>query len=113
MQCNPGLASSVLYDLIYNTPTKLLVIGGCSTVCSTVAETAKMYNLVVVGYGSSSPALSDRSRFTTFFRTHPPATMHNPTRIEAFKMFGWTRIAIILEAEEVFVTVSAPVPDHC
>lgn len=105
-QCNPGLASSVLYNLIYSPTIKLLVIGGCSTVCSTVAETAKMYNLIVVGYGSSSPALSDRSRFTTFFRTHPSATIHNPTRIHIFKMFGWTRIAVILEAEEVFVTVS-------
>jgi gamma-aminobutyric acid type B receptor len=106
LQCNPGLASSILYDLIYKPPTKLLVMGGCSPVSSTIAETAKMYNLVVIGYGSSSPALSDRSRFTTFFRTHPPATVHNPTRIEIFKMFGWTRIAIILEAEEVFQSVS-------
>lgn len=105
-QCNPGLGASVLYDLIYNPPTKLLILGGCSIVCSIVAETAKMYNLIVVGYGSSSPALSDRTRFPTFFRTHPSATIHNPTRVELFKRFGWSRIAIILEAEEVFASVS-------
>lgn len=64
-----------------------------------------MYNLIVIGYGTSSPALSNRERFPTFFRTHPSATIHNPTRVELFKRFGWTRIAIILEAEEVFVTV--------
>lgn len=65
-----------------------------------------MYNLIVIGYGSSSPALSDRKRFPTFFRTHPSATIHNPTRVKLFKKFKWTRIAIIIEAEEVFVTVS-------
>lgn len=98
----------MLYDLIYRLPIKLLILGGCSIVCSTVAETAKMYNLVVVGYGSSSPALSNRDRFPTFFRTHPSATLHNPTRIKLFEKFNWQRIAIILEAEEVFVTVMSP-----
>ncbi|KAI1308651.1 Gamma-aminobutyric acid type B receptor subunit 1 [Halotydeus destructor] len=112
-QCNPGLGANVLYDLIYNPPIKLLVLGGCSIVCSTVAETAKMYNLVVVGYGSSSPALSNRKRFPTFFRTHPSATIHNPTRVELFKRFGWTRIAIILEAEEVFVTTGKDLESRC
>jgi gamma-aminobutyric acid type B receptor len=112
-QCNPGLGASVLYDLIYNPPTKLLILGGCSIVCSTVAETAKMYNLVVVGYGSSSPALSNRERFPTFFRTHPSATIHNPTRVELFKKYGWTRIAIILEAEEVFVTTGKDLESRC
>ena len=95
----------MLYDLIYTPPNKTLILGGCSIVCSTIAETAKMYNLIVVGYGASSPALSDRVRFPTFFRTHPSATIHNPTRVKLFKKFKWSRIAIIIEAEEVFVTV--------
>lgn len=72
-----------------------------------------MYNLVVVGYGSSSPALSNRNRFPTFFRTHPSATIHNPTRVELFKRFGWSRIAIILEAEEVFVTTGKDLESRC
>lgn len=59
-----------------------------------------------MGYGSSSPALSNRERFPTFFRTHPSATIHNPTRIKLFKRFGWKKIAVILEAEEVFISVS-------
>lgn len=105
-QCDPGLAATVLYDLIYSPPVKPIVLGGCSLVCQSVAETAKLYNLVVVGYGSSSPSLSDRKRFPTFFRTHPSATIHNPTRIKLFKKFQWSRISIILEAEEVFVSVN-------
>ncbi|CAG2123071.1 unnamed protein product, partial [Medioppia subpectinata] len=72
-----------------------------------------MYNLIVVGYGSSSPALSNRQRFPTFFRTHPSATIHNPTRIKLFKKFRWSRISIILEAEELFVTTGKDLETRC
>lgn len=48
MQCDPGLGASVMYDLLYNKPQKLMLLAGCSTVCTTVAEAAKMWNLVVV-----------------------------------------------------------------
>ena len=71
-----------------------------------MAEAAKMWNLVTVCYGASSPALSNRQRFPTLFRTHPSATVHNPTRIRVFQMFKWSKIAILQEAEEVFSTVS-------
>lgn len=112
-KCNPGLGATEMYDLIYNKPVKLLMLGGCSIVCSTVAETARMYNLVVVGYGSSSPALSNRERFPTFFRTHPSATIHNPTRVRLFKKFGWNRIAVLLEAEELFVETGKDLEKRC
>ena len=49
-----------MYDLLYNTPQKVLLLAGCSTVCTTVAEAARMWNLVTVCYGASSPALSNR-----------------------------------------------------
>lgn len=112
-QCNPGLAATVMYDLLYNEPQKLMLLGGCSIVCSTVAEAAKMWNLVVISYGSSSPALSNRKRFPTFFRTHPSATIHNPTRIKLFQKFSWSRIAIIQEAEEVFTSTGEDLEARC
>lgn len=56
-------------------------------------------------YGASSPALSDRNRFPTLFRTHPSATVHSPTRITLMKKFGWYRIAILQQTEEVFISV--------
>lgn len=37
-----------MYNLLYNPPQKLLLLAGCSTVCTTVAEAAKMWNLMVV-----------------------------------------------------------------
>ena len=46
-----------------------------------------------------------RVRFPTLFRTHPSATVHNPTRIRIFKRYDWSRISILQEEEEVFSTV--------
>lgn len=112
-KCEPGLGARVMYDLLYRPPQKLMLLGGCSTVCTTVAEAAKMWNLIVLSYGSSSPALSDRDRFPTFFRTHPSATVHNPTRIGLFKQYGWTKIAILQEAEEVFISTVKDMEVRC
>ena len=83
---------------------QVIIISGCSTVCTTLAEDASQWNLVTVCYGASSPALSNRERFPTLFRTHPSATVHNPTRVKVFNRFQWSRISVIQEAEEVFLT---------
>ncbi|KAG0717006.1 Gamma-aminobutyric acid type B receptor subunit 1 [Chionoecetes opilio] len=96
--CEPGLGAAVMYDLLYNQPTKLM-LGGCSTFvhhhrggCQDVepggGET-RGGGESGLSYGSSSPALSDRQRFPTFFRTHPSATVHNPTRIKIMQKYNW------------------------
>lgn len=64
-------------------------------------------------YGASSPALSDRNRFPTLFRTHPSATVHNPTRIKLMKKFGWSRVAILQQAEEVFISTVEDLEARC
>ncbi|XP_074106858.1 gamma-aminobutyric acid type B receptor subunit 1 isoform X1 [Cotesia typhae] len=112
-ECEPGLGASVMYNLLYNAPQKLMLLAGCSTVCTTVAEASKMWNLVVLCYGASSPALSDRNRFPTLFRTHPSATVHNPTRIKLFQKFGWSRVAILQQAEEVFISTVEDLEARC
>eukprot|EP00090_Calanus_glacialis_P036355 TRINITY_DN6204_c0_g1_i1.p1 TRINITY_DN6204_c0_g1~~TRINITY_DN6204_c0_g1_i1.p1 ORF type:complete len:896 (-),score=194.35 TRINITY_DN6204_c0_g1_i1:234-2846(-) len=104
-ECDSGLGAYRLYELIYQEKDqKVIIISGCSTVCTTLAEAANQWNLVTVCYGASSPALSNRKRFPTLFRTHPSATVHNPTRVNVFQRYKWTRISVIQEAEEVFVT---------
>ncbi|XP_015186034.1 PREDICTED: gamma-aminobutyric acid type B receptor subunit 1 isoform X2 [Polistes dominula] len=112
-ECEPGLGASVMYNLLYYKPQKLMLLAGCSTVCTTVAEAAKMWNLVVLCYGASSPALSDRNRFPTLFRTHPSATVHNPTRIKLLQKFGWSRVAILQQAEEVFISTVEDLEARC
>ncbi|XP_064408032.1 gamma-aminobutyric acid type B receptor subunit 1 [Latimeria chalumnae] len=103
-ECDPGQATKFLYELLYNDPMKIVLMPGCSGVSTLVAEAARMWNLIVLSYGSSSPALSNRQRFPTFFRTHPSATLHNPTRVQLFKKWGWTKIATIQQTTEVFTS---------
>uniref|UniRef100_W5KWH6 Gamma-aminobutyric acid type B receptor subunit 1 n=1 Tax=Astyanax mexicanus TaxID=7994 RepID=W5KWH6_ASTMX len=103
-QCDPGEATKLLYDLLYTEPIKIVLMPGCSSVSTLVAEAARMWNLIVLSYGSSSPALSNRQRFPTFFRTHPSATLHNPTRVQLFQKWGWTKIATIQQTTEVFTS---------
>ncbi|XP_025112675.1 gamma-aminobutyric acid type B receptor subunit 1-like [Pomacea canaliculata] len=103
-QCMPGLGTKVLYQLLYDKPTKIMVLSGCSSVSTFVAQAANMWNLIVLAYGASSPALSNRERFPMFFRTHPSATVHNPTRVKLFKHFKWNRIATIQETQELFTS---------
>uniref|UniRef100_A0A8C6TGQ5 Gamma-aminobutyric acid type B receptor subunit 1 n=1 Tax=Neogobius melanostomus TaxID=47308 RepID=A0A8C6TGQ5_9GOBI len=102
--CDPGEATKLLYDLLYTEPIKIVLMPGCSGVSTIVGEAARMWNLIVLSYGSSSPALSNRQRFPTFFRTHPSATLHNPTRVQLFQKWKWTRIATIQQTTEVFTS---------
>uniref|UniRef100_A0AAR2LQW9 G-protein coupled receptors family 3 profile domain-containing protein n=1 Tax=Pygocentrus nattereri TaxID=42514 RepID=A0AAR2LQW9_PYGNA len=102
--CDPGEATKLLYDLLYTEPIKIVLMPGCSSVSTLVAEAARMWNLIVFSYGSSSPALSNRQRFPTFFRTHPSATLHNPTRVRLFQKWKWTKIATIQQTTEVFTS---------
>ena len=45
----PGLGMNVLYELLYNEPTKLMLLGpGCSVVSTFVGQAARMWNLIVV-----------------------------------------------------------------
>ncbi|XP_039624625.1 gamma-aminobutyric acid type B receptor subunit 1 isoform X1 [Polypterus senegalus] len=103
-KCDPGEATKLLYELLYKEPIKIVLMPGCSSVSTLVAEAARMWNLIVLSYGSSSPALSNRQRFPTFFRTHPSATLHNPTRVQLFKKWKWTKIATIQQTTEVFTS---------
>lgn len=42
------MGALVMFDLLYNEPVKLMLLGGCSTVSTTIGEAAKMWNLIVV-----------------------------------------------------------------
>lgn len=54
-----------------------------------------------VSFGSTSPALSDRSEFPLFFRTVAPDSSHNPARIAFIRRFGWDTITTFSQNEEI------------
>ena len=63
-----------------------------------------MFSKLKLSFGSSSPALSNRNRFKTFYRTHPSASLDNPARLSLCKKYDWKKIATIQEAKEVFTS---------
>ncbi|CAB3400199.1 unnamed protein product [Caenorhabditis bovis] len=111
-KCQPGLAMQQLYDFLYQPPTKLMLLTGCSPVTTVIAEAAPVWQLVVLSYGGSSPALSNRERFPTLFRTHPSANMQNPTRIRLMDKFKWKKFTILMSVEEVFVSTAKDLEKH-
>ena len=62
--------------------------------------------LFQLSYGSSSPILSDRNRFPTFFRLAGPDQRLNPSKIALMKLFNWKKVATINQALEFFSVVS-------
>lgn len=112
-KCQPGLAARQMYELLYKAPTKLMLLAGCSPVTTVFAEAAPVWNLVVLSYGGSSPALSNRHRFPTLFRTHPTANMQNPTRLRLFQKFKWKKITILQSVEEVFTSTAKDLEEQC
>uniref|UniRef100_A0A915PR79 G-protein coupled receptors family 3 profile domain-containing protein n=1 Tax=Setaria digitata TaxID=48799 RepID=A0A915PR79_9BILA len=112
-KCQPGLAAKQMYELLYKAPTKLMLLAGCSPVTTVIAEAAPVWNLVVLSYGGSSPALSNRYRFPTLFRTHPTANMQNPTRLKLFQKFKWKKITILQSVEEVFTSTAKDLEEQC
>ena len=51
LQCLPGLGLRKMYDLLYDNNTKLVLLTGCSSVSTFVAQAARMWNLIVVSNG--------------------------------------------------------------
>ena len=61
--------------------------------------------MLQIAYGASSPTLSDRKRFPTFFRVSGPDQKLNPAKIAMMEKFNWKRVATINQALEFFSLV--------
>ncbi|KAG7305911.1 hypothetical protein JYU34_008463, partial [Plutella xylostella] len=83
-KCDPGVGVDRLFHALYapRAARMLMLLGtACSDVTETIAKIVPYWNIVQVSFGSTSPALSDRSEFPLFCRTVAPDSSHNPARI--------------------------------
>ncbi|XP_038066081.1 gamma-aminobutyric acid type B receptor subunit 1-like [Patiria miniata] len=104
-KCRPGEGMKGFVDLINEEPTKLMILGAsCSVVSQPVAETGQHWNLVQMSASSTSDVLSFKERFPYFFRTNPAQSGLSTPRIAIMKEYGWTRVAIIHESNEVYTS---------
>ena len=62
--------------------------------------------ILQMSYVSSSPALSDRSRFLSFWRTFPSDDSVTAAVLAVVKEYGWKQLKIITQEETLFTEVS-------
>ena len=52
-----------------------------------------------ISYSAGSPALGDRKKYKTLFRTIPSDFNYNPARVAIMKHFNWSRVAVLFQTE--------------
>jgi len=58
-----------------------------------------------ISYAAALSSLSDRSRFKSYFRTTPTFNNYAPAIVSLLNKFNWKRVAIITQAENLFIKV--------
>ncbi|XP_025088236.1 gamma-aminobutyric acid type B receptor subunit 1-like [Pomacea canaliculata] len=105
-KCDAGVGTDVFYDMIYRMPPGrriTMVMGSsCTEVSKTLAEIAPYWNLVLISYGETSPALGDREKYKTFFRLALADSALVPARRMFIRNFGWKTVAVLYEDNEMF-----------
>ncbi|XP_061380667.1 gamma-aminobutyric acid type B receptor subunit 2 [Danaus plexippus] len=104
-KCDPGVGVDRFFHALYTErESRLIMLLGtaCSEVTESIAKIVPYWNIVQVSFGSTSPALSDRSEFPLFCRTVAPDSSHNPARIAFIRQFGWDTVTAFSQNEEVY-----------
>ncbi|XP_072171308.1 gamma-aminobutyric acid type B receptor subunit 2-like [Diadema setosum] len=102
-QCDTGVGVDALYDQLYKKPTMSMLLGcSCSEVSKRVGQILPYWNVVMVSYGSTSVALTDREYYPTFFRTVTPDSSHNAARASFIEYFNWSLVAGLSQEQELF-----------
>ena len=63
-------------------------------------------NIVQLSCASTSPVLSDRSRFRRYFQLLPSMVDIANGYVGVFQLYGWRHITLIVQEENLFTEVS-------
>ena len=79
--------------------TSVLTLGivgaAASRVSIPVARLGSIYQIPQVSFSSTSPFLSNRTKFPYFYRTVPPDNFQTKAMIDIIRHFNWTQVSII------------------
>ncbi|XP_026732730.1 gamma-aminobutyric acid type B receptor subunit 2 [Trichoplusia ni] len=104
-KCDPGVGVDRFFHALYTERESRMVMllgTACSEVTESIAKIVPYWNIVQVSFGSTSPALSDRTEFPLFCRTVAPDSSHNPARIAFIRQFGWDTVTAFSQNEEIY-----------
>ena len=77
-------------------PVTIGIIGaGSSQVTIPIAGLSRLFSVPQISYSSTSAILSDRERYTYFYRTVPSDNMEVRAMIDLLQYYGWTFISTI------------------
>ncbi|XP_065899590.1 gamma-aminobutyric acid type B receptor subunit 2-like isoform X4 [Dysidea avara] len=99
-------------DQIFNHTQIMLIGSDCSVATEPVAEIAPNWNLVQISAASSSPRLSNSNIFPLFLRTVSSDAEIAVGITAAMKEFGWSRVALITQSENIFTFFSTEFKIH-
>ncbi|XP_065899532.1 gamma-aminobutyric acid type B receptor subunit 2-like [Dysidea avara] len=109
-EATPTLRSFI--DQILNQNLIMLIGADCSVATEPVAELAPNWNLVQISPASTSPRLSNKKLFPLFLRTVSSDAEVAVGITAAMKRFGWSRVTLITQSENIFTFVSTKFKSH-
>ncbi|XP_077993180.1 extracellular calcium-sensing receptor-like [Glandiceps talaboti] len=74
---------------------KAVIGAGMSSVTMAVASTLGVLNIPLIGYVSTSPLLSNKLRYKSFFRTIPSDELQVKAMIEIVERYGWNAVGTL------------------
>ncbi|XP_072032778.1 gamma-aminobutyric acid type B receptor subunit 2-like [Amphiura filiformis] len=102
-----AVALNGLYEMFYTPPVRIGMIGPVlSFITVEIAAVTGLWQFVQVSGAATSPALADRNKYPTFFRTVASAAKLNLGYLEILKEMDWKTVAILTESREPHLSVS-------
>ncbi|XP_065899524.1 gamma-aminobutyric acid type B receptor subunit 2-like [Dysidea avara] len=104
--CEAASSLRSFIDQIFSQNLIMLIGSDCSVATEPVAEISSNWNLVQISQASSSPRLSNNETFPLFLRTVSSDAEIVAGIVAAMKEFGWSRVALITQSENIFTFLS-------
>lgn len=115
-QCSPSEATWRLVQATGNSSTQwtMFIGGACSLATEPItAVSGDLYGLTQISYGATSPVLRETETFDHFFATIPSEAQSNALRFAMMRKYNWMRVAVIYEAETIFVKTNEDFRENC
>ena len=84
-----------------DTRTVIGVVGGASSKISmNINYIMNVYDIPQISYSSTSPSLSDKFNYRTFFRTIPPDTFQGKALADVIRHFNWSYVSTVATSDD-------------
>uniref|UniRef100_UPI00358F2524 gamma-aminobutyric acid type B receptor subunit 2-like n=1 Tax=Myxine glutinosa TaxID=7769 RepID=UPI00358F2524 len=105
-QCDNARGVKAFFDALNSSISHVMIFGGvCPSVTAIIAEALRSWNLVQLSFAATTPVLSDKRKYESFFRTVPSDNAVNPAIVRFLQYFGWRRVGTLTQDLERFSEV--------